>query len=73
MHLIWKLNKSYPSAKEVEAKGLNAGVGVCSLATGSALCFSNEEEERLLMFGFVALTEEEIEDGIARLANALRK
>jgi GntR family transcriptional regulator / MocR family aminotransferase len=71
MHLIWKLAKSYPSAKDVEAKGLSAGVGVCSLTTGSALCFSSEDEERLIMLGFVALTEKEIEDGIARLAGVL--
>ena len=72
MHLIWKLSKSYPSAKEVEEKGFNVGVGVCSLATGSALCFGSEEEERLLMLGFAALTVEEIEDGVRRLASTLR-
>lgn len=48
------------------------GVGVCSLATGSALCFGSEEEERLLMLGFAALTVEEIEDGVRRLASTLR-
>ena len=73
MHLVWKLSKSYPSAKEVEEKGFNVGVGVCSLATGSALCFGSEEEERLLMLGFAALTVEEIEDGVRRLAITLRK
>lgn len=72
MHLIWKLAKSYPAAKEVETIGLNVGVGVCSLATGSALCFGAEADERLLMLGFVALTKDEIEDGIARLASALK-
>ncbi|MBL1258060.1 MULTISPECIES: PLP-dependent aminotransferase family protein [unclassified Methylocystis] len=73
MHLVWKLPDRFPSAAEVEAKGLAAGVGVCSLATGSALRFdSNDGGDRLLMLGFVALTEKEIEEGIARLATALR-
>jgi GntR family transcriptional regulator/MocR family aminotransferase len=73
MHLVWKLPEGFPSAAEVEAKGLAAGVGVCSLATGSALRFeANEEGDRLLMLGFVALSEKEIEDGIARLAGALK-
>ncbi len=72
MHLVWKLPERFPSAAEVEAKGLAAGVGVCSLATGSALRFDqNDGGDRLLMLGFVALTEKEIEDGIARLATAL--
>lgn len=73
MHLVWKLPEGLPDAAEVEARGLAAGVGVCSLATGSALRFDkNDGGDRLLMLGFVALTEKEIEDGIARLAGALR-
>lgn len=73
MHLVWKLPEGFPDAAEVEAKGLAAGVGVCSLATGSALRFGDGDGgDRLLMLGFVALTEKEIEDGIARLAGALR-
>lgn len=73
MHLVWKLPDSLPDASIVEAKGLEAGVGVCSLATGSALRFDeNDGGNRLLMLGFVALTEKEIETGIARLAQALR-
>ncbi|WP_363347580.1 PLP-dependent aminotransferase family protein [Methylocystis echinoides] len=73
MHLVWKLPEGFPSAEEVEAKGLAAGVGVCSLATGSALRFDkNDGADRLLMLGFVALSEKEIEDGIARLAGALK-
>ncbi|WP_424362753.1 PLP-dependent aminotransferase family protein [Methylocystis parvus] len=73
MHLVWKLPEGFPPAEEVEARGLAAGVGVCSLATGSALRFDkNDGGDRLLMLGFVALSEKEIEDGIARLAGALK-
>lgn len=73
MHLVWRLPEHFPSAAEVEAKGLAVGVGVCSLATGSALRFDNNDGgDRLLMLGFVALTEKEIEEGIARLATALK-
>jgi GntR family transcriptional regulator / MocR family aminotransferase len=72
MHLVWKLPEGFPSAKEVEAKGLAVGVGVCSLATGSALRFDDTDGDRLVMLGFVALSEKEIEDGIARLAGALK-
>jgi GntR family transcriptional regulator/MocR family aminotransferase len=73
MHLVWKLPETLPDAAEVEARGLAAGVGVISLATGSALRFGDDDGgDRMLMLGFVALTEKEIEDGVARLANALR-
>jgi GntR family transcriptional regulator/MocR family aminotransferase len=73
MHLCWKLPEGLPDAAEVEAKGLAAGVGVCSLATGSALRFGDDDAgDRMLMLGFVALTEKEIEDGIARLAAVLK-
>jgi GntR family transcriptional regulator/MocR family aminotransferase len=73
MHLVWKLPEGLPDAAEIEAKGLAAGVGVCSLATGSALRFGdNDGGNRLLMLGFVALTEKEIDDGVARLATALK-
>ncbi len=72
MHLVWKLPENFPSAAEVEAIGLSAEVGVCSLATGSALRFDADDGgDRLLMLGFVALSQKEIEDGIARLAGAL--
>jgi GntR family transcriptional regulator/MocR family aminotransferase len=73
MHLVWKLPDGFPDAAEVEKRGLAAGVGVCSLATGSALRFDDiNGGDRLLMLGFVALTEKEIETGIARLAQALK-
>jgi GntR family transcriptional regulator/MocR family aminotransferase len=73
MHLVWRLPDGFPAASEVEARGLAAGVGVCSLATGSALRFDADDGgDRLLMLGFVALTEKEIEDGVARLASVLR-
>jgi GntR family transcriptional regulator/MocR family aminotransferase len=73
MHLVWKLPEGLPDAAEVETRGLAAGVGVISLATGSALRFSDDDGgHRMLMLGFVALTEKEIEDGVARLAGALR-
>jgi GntR family transcriptional regulator/MocR family aminotransferase len=71
MHLVWRLPEGFPPAAEVEMRGLAAGVGVCSPPTGAALRFY-DDGDRLVMFGFVALTEKEIEDGIARLATALR-
>ena len=33
----------------------------------------DDEGDRMLMLGFVALTEKEIEDGVARLPTALKR
>jgi len=73
MHLVWRLPAHFPPATEVERRGLAVGVGVCSLSTGVAMRFGGADEgDRLVMLGFVALTEREIEDGIARLASTMR-
>jgi GntR family transcriptional regulator / MocR family aminotransferase len=69
MHLVWRLPRHFPCAAEIERRALAAGVGVCSLASAAALHFEGVDAgDHDLIFGFVALTEREIELGIARLA-----
>lgn len=70
MHLVWRLPKELPSASEVEARAFSVDVGVCALPTGAALRFE-DDGDRLLMLGFAALTEAQIEEGIARVAKVL--
>ncbi len=74
MHLAWRLPDGFPPASEVEALALRAGVGVYGLASGAACHFgADDESERFIVMGFAALTEREIEDGVARLARALKE
>ena len=72
MHLVWRLPSHLPSASDVQARALVAGVGVYTLNSGAAHHFGySEESERFLVLGYAALTESEIELGISRLYSAL--
>ena len=72
MHLVWRLPGHLPSASDVQAMALAAGVGVYTLNSGAAHHFdSSEESERFLVLGYAALTESEIELGISRLYSTL--
>lgn len=73
MHLAWRLPQGLPNAHEVERIGLEAGVGVYTLASGAAISLDRlPDSERYLVLGFSSLTEREIESGIAVLAAALK-
>lgn len=72
MHLAWRLPQGLPPAHEVERLGLEAGVGVYTLATGAAVSFdAKPDNDRYLVLGFSSLSEQEIDAGIAALAAAL--
>ncbi|MEQ1715805.1 MAG: PLP-dependent aminotransferase family protein, partial [Hyphomicrobium sp.] len=72
MHLVWRLPKLLPSASEVEAKALKAGVGVYTVGSGGAVDFGTSvDSNRLLVLGFSSLSEREIAIGISQLASAL--
>jgi GntR family transcriptional regulator/MocR family aminotransferase len=72
MHLFWQLPAGVPDAATVEALGRRARVGVYALTTdriwqeaGGALA------RRGLMLGYANLTLKQIEQGIARLSDAV--
>lgn len=72
MHLVWKIPEDLPTATELERRALKAGVGVYSLASGAAVHYGHSRSIiRFLALGYSSLTEEEINNGIARIANAL--
>ena len=72
MHLVWRLPDGFPSGTEIEARGLAGGVGVCSITSAAGLHFDGvDSSDRYLIFGFAALTEREIEEGVARLARVV--
>jgi len=72
MHLVWRLPQHLPDAAEIEARALAVGVGVYTLNSGAALNLTGPAfDDRHLVLGFAALTEFEIELGIARLAACL--
>lgn len=72
MHLVWHLPPHLPDATEIEARALTVGVGVYTLNSGAALNLTDPKfGDRHLVLGFAALSECEIELGIARLAACL--
>lgn len=74
MHLVWRLPRHLPDAAEIEARALTVGVGVYTLNSGAALNLTDPSfSDRHLVLGFAALSECEIELGIARLAGCLGK
>jgi DNA-binding transcriptional MocR family regulator len=66
------LPDALPAAAAVQATALNHGVGVYSLRSAVAFDFSQTPySTRSLVLGYPALTEEQICEGIARVARAL--
>jgi len=71
MHVMWHLPESLPNASIVEATALNHGVGVYSLRSAVAYDFGKTPySDRSLVLGYPALPEEQIREGIARVARA---
>ena len=72
MHVMCHLPGSLPTAATVQATALNHGVGVYSLRSAVGFDFSQTPySTRSLVLGYPALTEEQIREGIARVARAL--
>jgi GntR family transcriptional regulator/MocR family aminotransferase len=72
MHVMWHLPDSLPDAPTIQAIALTHGVGVYSLRSAVAFDFIRTRySEASLILGYPALTEEQIREGVARLARAL--
>jgi GntR family transcriptional regulator/MocR family aminotransferase len=72
MHVMWHLPHSFPDATAVQTTALNQGVGVYALRSAVAYDFTRTRlSSRALVLGYPALSEEQIREGIARLARAL--
>jgi len=72
MHIVWHLPESFPTATETQMLAQDTGVGVYSLAAAAACDVGhNEYSNRALALGYSSVTEEQIREGVARLATAL--
>ncbi len=72
MHLFWHLPAGVPDAATVEALGRRARVGVYSLPSGN-VCDPSAGvlSRRGIMLGYAGLAPKQIEQGIARLSDAV--
>ena len=72
LHVFWQLPPGVPDAATVEALGRRARVGVYSLDSGSVHHTGPSAlSRRGLMLGYAALTPKQIDQGIARLSDAV--
>ena len=71
-HVVWHLPRDLPPSQDVQAIARDHGVGVHSLRDSPAYLYEQmEDRDRILLLGYPSLTEEQIEQGVARLAAAL--
>ncbi len=72
LHLFWQLPPGVPDAATVEGLGRRARVGIHSLASANAFdAQSGAMSRRGIVLGYAALTKKQIDQGIARLSDAI--
>lgn len=73
MHLVWQLAEAFPSALDLERRCRSAGVGIYGISTGNAVVAGDAETRyaRTVMLGYAALDEDQIAEGVRRIAAAL--
>jgi GntR family transcriptional regulator/MocR family aminotransferase len=73
MHLVWRLRRGLAPAQQFQAAAHAQGVGVYPLHDSPAYFYEHMEDwERILLLGYTLLSEEQIAQGIARLATVGR-
>ncbi len=71
-HIVWHLPRDLPPAHDLQAIARNHGVGVYSLRDSPAYLYEQmEDRDWILLLGYASLTEDQIEQGVARLAGAV--
>ena len=72
LHVLWRLPAGVPEATKLEALARQWQVGVYSLASAGAREFGGSAtHRRSLLLGYAGLVPKQIEQGIARLSDAL--
>lgn len=74
MHVMWQLPSHFPDAGRVEVAARNHGVAVYSIRSGAGYDFEGSPFTRhALLFGYPAVSEDEIRVGVDRLAKAIEE
>jgi GntR family transcriptional regulator / MocR family aminotransferase len=72
LHLVWYLPPGVPNAATVESLARRARIGVYSFLSGGAyVARASTLTQRGLILGYAALSRKQIEQGIARLSDAI--
>lgn len=60
LHLVWHLPPGFPSARDIQMRARERGVGVYALSSGAAYDFNPDAPDRTLVLGYSSLDEEQI-------------
>ena len=73
MHIVWHLPDYFPNASEMKKIAEDVGIGIYTLESGAAHEFGKKEyNNRTLMLGYSSISEDKIQEGIKRIATALK-
>jgi GntR family transcriptional regulator / MocR family aminotransferase len=73
MHIVWRLPEYLPDAFEMKKIAEGVGVGIYTLETVAAHEFGKTKySNRTLILGYSSIPEDKIQDGIQRIASALK-
>jgi len=74
MHLLWRVPRNFSPAPEIQRAAKAHGVGVYPLQNSPAYLYEHIfDYDRILLLGYALMTEAQIEQGIAKLAAAMRR
>jgi GntR family transcriptional regulator/MocR family aminotransferase len=72
LHMLWQLPQGVPEASVLESLARKARVGIYPLASGGAFdAFNGTLTRRGIVLGYASLTPRQIEQGVARLSDAV--
>ena len=73
MHLVWYLPSTLPDASTLQQLMRKQGIGIYSLTLGHAHEFGDtEDRERIILLGYAALKEEQIERGVYKISETIK-
>jgi GntR family transcriptional regulator / MocR family aminotransferase len=73
MHLMWTLPPRFPAPAKFAAAAAREGVGIYTLSAVGAIEFENQSYAHSVILGYSALSDNQIEAGIRRIARGVRE
>jgi GntR family transcriptional regulator/MocR family aminotransferase len=73
LHITWRLPPGSPTARRVERRAAEYGVGVYSLASGAAADLDDSTAADILVLGYSSLSESQIHIAVNRLREVLEE
>jgi GntR family transcriptional regulator/MocR family aminotransferase len=73
MHLVWHLDEALPTSQDIQAIAQKIGIGVYAPSAGAAHDYNDSQCcKHAILLGYSSTNENQINEGVARLAEALK-